>query len=70
MGGSVLGVSPPLRPLRCTDWLDLVPGDDREAASAANGSLKTSRGMDMSSRLLCNFFFFEVMFAKKVGVTG
>ena len=44
-----------------TLWrLALVPYDDWEAASATvtNGSLKASRKMNMSFRLLCNFTFF------------
>jgi hypothetical protein len=41
--------------------LALVPGDDWEAASTAatNGSLKTSRKMNMSFELLCIFLFFR-----------
>jgi hypothetical protein len=39
----------------------LMPGDDWEAASAAamNGSLKTSREMNRSFRLLCNLFLWD-----------
>jgi hypothetical protein len=47
--------------------LALVPGDDREAGSAAvtNGSLKASRKMNKSFELLCNFpFIFGVQFVK------
>jgi hypothetical protein len=39
--------------------LALVPDDDRAAASTAvtNGSLKSSRKMNKSFKLLCNFRF-------------
>ena len=54
-----------------TLWsLALVPDDDWEAASAAvtNGSLKASRKMNRSFRLLCNFSFLGISVCKRVGV--
>jgi hypothetical protein len=49
-----------------------VPDDDWEASSAAttNGSLKTSRKMNMSFRLLCNLLFLWGPVCKRASVTG
>jgi hypothetical protein len=50
--------------------LALVPGDDREACSAAvtNGSLKASRKVNTSFELLCNFPFTWSPVCKSIGV--
>jgi hypothetical protein len=50
----------------------LMPGDDWEAASAAatNGSLKTSRKMNRSFRLLCNLLFLWDPICKKSQCDG
>jgi hypothetical protein len=55
-----------------TLWrLALVPGDEWKAASAAvtNRSLKTSRKMNKSFRLLCNLLFLWYPVCKRAGVT-
>jgi hypothetical protein len=48
----------------------LVPGDDWEAASTAatNESLKTSRKMNESFELLCNFLFLSGSVCKQTSV--
>jgi hypothetical protein len=54
-----------------TLWsLALVPGDDWEAASTAatNESLKTSRKMNESFELLCNFLFLSGSVCKQTSV--
>jgi hypothetical protein len=49
-----------------------VPGDSWEAVSmaATNGSLKTSRKMNRSFELLCNFLFLSDPVCKQAGVMG
>jgi hypothetical protein len=50
--------------------LAVASGDDWEAASAAvtNGTLRASRKMNMSFRLLCNFSFLSDRVCNRVGV--
>jgi hypothetical protein len=70
---AVYSASPSSKPSSAasTLWsLTLVPSDDWEAASTAgtNGSLKASKKMNRSFKLLCNFSFLSDPVYKQTGV--